>query len=64
MRENPRNVSLEDFESLIKYYGHIEEGGQHPKTTIGQHTVPYKRTNPINKPFVKLILAIIDDLNK
>ena len=35
IRNNPRNVSLKDFESLICRYGEIKEGGSHPQAIIG-----------------------------
>jgi hypothetical protein len=37
IRNNPKNISIEDFESLIKRYGEIIEGGNHPKAHIGNH---------------------------
>ena len=64
IRENQRNVSLEDFEALIRCYGYIKEGTKHPKAMIGHLAIPYKRTNPVGKPFVKIILGIIDNLDK
>jgi hypothetical protein len=62
VRRNIRNVSLGNFEALIKAYGYIEERGKHPKAIIGVHTMPYKRENPIKSCYVKELLDIIDSL--
>ena len=62
VRQNVRNVSLEEFESLINMYGYIEMGGKHPKAIIGVHTMPYKRENPIKSCYVKELINIIDSL--
>ena len=62
IRHNPNNVSLEDFEALIKQYGEIREGSKHPKAVIGKRVFPYKRTNPVQRPFVVKVLEIIDSL--
>jgi len=32
IRKNAKNVSLHDFEALIKDFGYIEEGGRHPES--------------------------------
>lgn len=60
IRRNPKNVSLHDFETLINYFGHIEEGGRHPKAIIGIDTMPYKRENPVKSCYIKDLLEIID----
>ena len=57
-----RNVSLEDFETIVRSYGHIEEGGKHPKAIIGCHTLPYKRENPVKSAYVLELLEIVDSL--
>ena len=62
IRKNLNNVSLEDFESLIKLYGEIIEGGSHPKAHIGNHIYPYKRKNPVSAHYVEQILEIIDEV--
>jgi len=62
IRSNPANVSLEDFESLINQYGYIRQGSKHPQAVIGHRVFPYKRTNPVDGPFVKKILEIIDNI--
>ena len=62
IRRNPKNVSLPDFEGLISDYGHIEEGGKHPKAIISIYTMPYKRENPVKSCYVKELLEIIDSL--
>jgi len=60
LRNNIRNVSLGDFESLIKVYGYIEEGSKHPKAIIGAFTLTYKREKRIKSCYVKCMLDIID----
>jgi len=62
IRENPNNVSLEDFEALINEYGYIKGGGKHPKARIGTRTMPYKRESPIKPVYVKELTRIIDGL--
>ena len=62
IRNNPRNVSLEDFEALVNTYGNIETGSKHPKAIIGIHTMPYKKENPMKSCYVKELLSIIDSL--
>ena len=64
IRNNPRNVSLEDFESLIFQYGEIREGGSHPQAIIGKGVVSYKRTNPMRTPYIMLVLDLIDAKHK
>ena len=62
IRQNIRNVSLEEFESIIGEFGYIEEGGKHPKAVLGDYTLPYKRKNPVRVCYVHELLLIIDDL--
>lgn len=62
IRRNPRNVTLHDFEALIKRYGYIKTGGSHPIAVIGKRSFPYRRTNPILPPYVKKLLELIDIL--
>jgi hypothetical protein len=62
VRSNIRNISLEDFETLAKHYGNIEEGAKHPKIIIGGHTLPYKREHRVKTCYVKELLDIIDSL--
>jgi hypothetical protein len=59
---NPKNVSLADFETLVNQFGYIEEGAKHPKAILGVHTLPYKRENPIKACYVRGLLEIIDSL--
>ncbi len=61
VRRNPRNVSLEDFESLARAYGEIEEGGSHPKIYILDYPLPYKRENPVKSCYVTELLDMIDE---
>ena len=58
VKENPRNVSLEEFEALIKINGYIKEGSKHPAARIGNYTMPYRRENPIKACYVKELLRI------
>jgi hypothetical protein len=62
IRKNSKNVSLHEFETLIKEYGHIEEGGKHSKAIISIFTLPYKRENPIKSCYVKELLETIDSI--
>ncbi|HSW58709.1 MAG TPA: hypothetical protein VLH15_09915 [Dehalococcoidales bacterium] len=62
IRNNPRNVSLDDFETLVTKYGHIEMGAKHAKARIGSATLTYKRVNPIPIEYVTDLLDIIDTL--
>jgi hypothetical protein len=62
IRENIANVSLEEFEALISYYGYIKGKGSHPKARIGNYTMPYKRENPDKVCYVKELLQIIDSI--
>ena len=64
IRENTKNVSLEDFEALITRYGEIRGNGSHLKAHIGGHVYPYKRENPIKEFYVEGILKIIDGLKE
>ena len=62
IRRNPRNVTLHDFEALIKRHGYIKIGGSHPIAVIGKRSFPYRRTNPVHPPYVKKLLELIDIL--
>ena len=62
IRNNPKNVSLDDFEALVNKYGRIEMGGKHAKARIGNATLTYKRVNPIPPEYVTDLLEIIDAL--
>jgi hypothetical protein len=62
IRQDMRNVPLEEFEALINQYGYIREGGSHPKAIIGNIMFPYKRENPIKPAYIKGILDVIDSL--
>jgi hypothetical protein len=62
IRNNPNNVSLDEFESLINKYGHIKMGGKHAKARIGNSTITYKRVNPIPSEYVTDLLEIINTL--
>ncbi|OGN89639.1 MAG: hypothetical protein A2158_05665 [Chloroflexi bacterium RBG_13_46_14] len=62
IRNNPKNVSLDDFEALINKYGRIEMGGKHAKARIGNATLTYKRVNPMPPEYVNDLLEIIDTL--
>ena len=62
IRQNPNNVSLDEFEALIKRYGEIIEGHSHPKAHINNHVYPYKRKNPISAHYVEQIIRLIDEM--
>ncbi|MDO8578586.1 MAG: hypothetical protein Q7R50_05345 [Dehalococcoidales bacterium] len=62
IRNNPKGVSLDDFETLVRKYGLIEMGGKHAKARIGNTTLTYKRVNPIPPEYVTDLLEIIDTL--
>jgi hypothetical protein len=64
IRQNTKNVSLEDFEWLICRYGYIKAGGSHPEAIIGQESYPYPKTNPIRQPYVLGLLELIDKERK
>jgi hypothetical protein len=59
---NPRNVSLENFEALIKQYGKIIGGGSHPKAYINNHIYPYKKENPVKAHYVEAVITFIDEM--
>jgi hypothetical protein len=60
IRQNPNNVSLEDFEAFINIYGYIEAGAKHYKAVIGNYSMTYKRENPMKSVYVKQLLKYID----
>jgi hypothetical protein len=61
IRNNPLNVSQEDFEWLISRYGKLEFGGNHALASIENVRFPYKRQNPINFHYVEELFRIIDE---
>jgi hypothetical protein len=62
IRNDTTNVSLTDFEALIRKYGEIVEGGSHKKAHINRHYYPYKRKNPVNGVYVRGVLRLIDEM--
>jgi hypothetical protein len=64
IRNNTANVSLTEFEALIKRYGVIVEGGNHPKAHINKHYYPYKRNNPVDGHYVRGVLRLIDEMEE
>ncbi len=62
IRRNINNVSLADFEALIREHGFIKESGKHPKARIGNYTMPYKKESTVKTCYVKELLRIIDSL--
>ena len=62
IRNDTKNVSIEDFEWLINKYGYIKAGGSHPKARIGNRTVTYKRENPVKSHYVEEVLDMVDNL--
>jgi hypothetical protein len=61
IRRNTKNVSLEDFEWLIRRYGSLEFGGNHAIANIGGMRFPYKRKNPVLFHYVQELLKILDN---
>ena len=61
IRRNRSNVSLEDFEALIREYGYIKEGSKHPQAIIGNRVMTYKRENPVKSVYINGILKMIDN---
>jgi hypothetical protein len=62
IRNNPRNVSLADFEALINLYGQILDGGSHPKAFINNHIYPYKKENPVKVHYVEAVITFINEM--
>lgn len=62
IRNNPKNVSLDEFETLVKAYGRIEMGGKHAKARVGAATLTYKRVSPMPPEYVTDLLEMIDTL--
>ena len=62
LRENTRNVSLEEFEAVVNEYGFIKASGKHPKAVIDRRVLPYARTNPVKEYYVKMLLELIDNV--
>ncbi len=62
IRQSVNNVSLVEFEALVKRYGEVIEGHSHPKAHISNHVFPYKRTSPVSAYYVEKILQFIDEL--
>jgi hypothetical protein len=60
IRNNPKNVTLHEFESLVNIYGHIKPGSKHAKAVLGNRTLTYKRANPIATVYVDDLLKLID----
>jgi hypothetical protein len=61
IRQNTRNVSLEDFEWLIGKYGKVEQGGKHGLASIGNTRYSYRRQNPMNFHYVEELLRVIEE---
>jgi adenylosuccinate lyase len=62
IRNNLKNVTLDDFETLVSMYGRIEMGSKHAKARLGNATMTYKRVNPMPSEYVTDLLNIIDSL--
>jgi dihydroorotate dehydrogenase len=62
IRENPRNVSLKDFEWLINRYGNIKEGSKHAQAIVGKSHMTYKKENPVKTVYIRQLLQMIDEL--
>ena len=64
-RQNSKNISLTDFESLVNQYGFVKEGTKHPRAVItGQASIPYKRESPVKKCYVDELLEAIEKSEK
>jgi len=61
IRQNTRNVSLEDFEWLISKHGKVEQGGKHGLASIGNTRYSYRRQNPMNFHYVEELLRVIEE---
>jgi len=61
IRNNPANVSVEEFEALVQQYGSIREGRKHPQAIIGERLMTFKRTNPVKVAYIKQLLEYIDN---
>ena len=65
VRQNPKNVSLDDFKELVSQYGFIKEGAKHPRAVIaGQASIPYKQESPVKKCYVDELLEAIEKSEK
>lgn len=64
IRQNTKNVSLEDFEWLIGKYGRVQYGGNRYIACIGNTRYAFKRNNPIDYHYVEDVLKYIDELKK
>jgi hypothetical protein len=65
IKQNPRNVPLDDFEAVARQYGFIKEGTKHPRVVIaGQASIPYKRESPVKKCYVDELLEAIEKSEK
>lgn len=62
IRNNPKNVSLDEFETLVNIHGRVDMGSKHAKARIAQYTLTYKRVNPIPMEYIIDLLEIIDSL--
>ncbi|MBK9054179.1 MAG: type II toxin-antitoxin system HicA family toxin [Chloroflexi bacterium] len=65
LRQNPKNIRLEELEQILRWFGfETREGkGSHTVYKRGEYrmTVPYKK--PFLKPiYIKLALEILDEL--
>ena len=60
IRKNPKNVSLDEFESLVNQYGYIRMGSKHAKAIIGRSTLTYKRVSPVPPEYVNDLLEMIN----
>jgi len=64
IRQNPKNVSLADFEWLINQYGYIKAGGRHALAVIGGIHYSYPRNSPVHYVYVKALIELIDKEEK
>jgi len=66
IRQNTKNVPLNDYEWLIKKYGNIRKGGGHPIALIDgcPYPIPYARTKRVKEDYVLKLLHAIDSVKK
>lgn len=62
LKQNIRNISLEEFEAIINEYGRLEFGSRHPKAIIGGKVLAYKRRNPVSPWYVEELISMIEEL--
>ncbi len=65
LRDNPKNIRLEDLDALLLGLGFIkrQRGTSHAVYTLGVHRITVPHRKPFIKPvYVKMVLAVLDQL--